>query len=172
MDLKNLVPGEWKVVHEKNYELLNVQNTENIKCLGAFVIGEGGEANVVSFLNYVGYNRDFLIVLDKTFEKFNEEDKLVDGDPSDEDYVSTALVSNLFHGFSKFMGKVVYVNINKVAVASGVSGYSFQVFVEAENGLNCVQTSLRNVDDKNVVESVLSQAFVQKIIDILLKISK
>ena len=71
-----------------------------------------------------------------------------------------------------FLGKVVYVNINKVAVASGVNGYSFQVFVETEGDLNCVQTSLRALDEKNVVESALSQEFVQQLIDILLKLDK
>ena len=172
MELEKIVPAEWKKVHEKNYALLNIQSTDSIKCLGAFVIGEGGDANVVSFMNYVGYTREFLSVLDKTFESFNEENELVDGDPSDKDYFSTSLIHNLFHGFSNFMGKLVYVNINSVAVASGVKGYSFQVFIETNGGLHCVQSSLRDLDEKNIVESALSQEFVQKMIDILLKLDK
>lgn len=172
MELEKIIPNGWKKVHEKNYALLNVQSTDSIKCLGAFIVGDDGDANVVSFLKYVGYTREFLAILDQTFENFNEENELVDGDPSDKDYFSTSLVNNLFHGFSKFLGKVVYVNINKVAVASGVNGYSFQVFVETEGGLNCVQTSLRALDEKNVVESALSQEFVQQLIDILLKLDK
>ena len=94
-----MVPAEWKKVHENNYSLLNIQSTDAIKCLGAFVIGEGGDANVVSFMNYMGYTREFLTILDKTFDSFNEENELVDGDPSDKEYFSTSLVHNLFHGF-------------------------------------------------------------------------
>ena len=165
-----MVPAEWKKVHENNYSLLNIQSTDAIKCLGAFVIGEGGDANVVSFMNYMGYTREFLTILDKTFDSFNEENELVDGDPSDKEYFSTSLVHNLFHGFSQFMGKLVYLNINSVAVASGVKGYSFQVFVENDGGLYCVQSSLRDIDEKNIVESALSQEFVQKMIDMLLKL--
>lgn len=172
MEVFNVVPKDWRLVAKENYALLNIQDTDTIKCLGAFIVGKGGDANVVSFMKYVGYNREFLAVLDKTFEKFNEENRLVDGDPDDDDFYSTSLVHNLFHGFSKFMGRVVYVNINKVAVASGVNGYSFQVFVETAGGLNCVQTSLQKLDDKNIVESALSQGFVQQLIDILLKLDK
>ena len=118
----------------------------------------------------MGYTREFLTILDKTFDSFNEENELVDGDPSDKEYFSTSLVHNLFHGFSQFMGKLVYLNINSVAVASGVKGYSFQVFVENDGGLYCVQSSLRDIDENNIVESALRQEFVQKMIDMLLKL--
>ncbi len=172
MVLDNIVSKEWKKVPEQNYALLNIQSTDQIKCLSAYVVGEGGDANVVSFLKYVGYTKEFLAILDKTFDNFNEENELVDGDPSEKDYYSTSLVHNLFHGFSKFMGRVVYMNINRVAVASGVNGYSFQVFVETDGGLYCVQSSLRELDEKNVVDSVLRQEFIQEIIGILLKLDK
>ena len=172
MVLDNIVSKNWKKVHEQNYAMLNIQSTDSIKCLGAYIVGEGGDSNVVSFMKYVGYTKEFLAILDKTFDNFNAENELVDGDPEDKDYYSTSMVHNLFHGFSKFMGKVVYMNINRVAVASGVTGYSFQVFVETEGGLYCVQSSLRDLDEKNIVDSVLRQEFIQEIIGILLKLDK
>ena len=170
MSFEIKVPQSWKKITEDKYAILGLSDTEDIKCLGAYVVGNDANANVISFLNYVGYDVNFLNELDKKLIEVNEINELVDGKPEDEGYQDTSLLSNIFHGFTDKYGGNLYININKIPVTENVYAYSFQIFVETKNGLVCAQASVRELDEKNVLKSVIEIDYIKETIKTLFKL--
>ena len=170
--LKDLIPSNWKEVHKDNYKLLNIQSSENIECLGSYIVKKEGDESIVSFLNYIGFGKEFLILLDKTYENIIETDEIIDGKPENKNYENSSISNNLYHGFSEYMQKMVYMVINRVFATSNDYAYFVQMFIEVENGLNCVQSTIKFIDEDNIIDSVLNHKNIQQILDIFIKISK
>lgn len=169
MDFNIKVPQDWKPVAKERYNLLGINDEGDIKCLGAYIVGEENSANIISFLNYEGFDINFLHQLDAQLMQVNEINELIDGNPDEEGYEDTALMRNVFHGFTDKYGGNLYININKVPVSETEYGYSFQMFVEVANGLMCAQASVRELDETNVFKSAVEIDYIKELIKILFK---
>lgn len=172
MSFEIKVPNDWKKIAENKYEILGISDTEDIKCLGAYVVGGENDGNIISFMNYIDFNVDFLNELDKRLVDINETNALIDGDPSDKDYEDTSLLSNVFHGFTDKYGGNLYININKIPVAEKVYAYTFQIFVEVNNGLVCAQATLRDLDEQNALKSAIEKTYVKDAVKLLFKLKE
>lgn len=164
------VPKDWKKIAEDKNKLLGIESTQDIINVGAYVVGEEHNANIISFLNYQGYDIEFLKELDKHLVKINEINELINGNPNEKGYEDTSLISNIFHGFTDKYGGNLYININKMPVTESKHGYSFQIFVEVKNGLMCAQASVRELDEKNALKSAIAIDYIKEIIKILFKL--
>lgn len=169
MDFNIKVPQDWKPVAKERYGLLGLKDEGDIKCLGAYVVGEEQSANLISFLNYEGYGLDFLHQLDAQLLHINEMNDLIDGDPNAEGYEDTSMLKNIFHGFTDKYGGNMYININKVPVTETEYGYSFQMFVEVANGLMCAQATVRELDEANAFKTAVEVDYVKEMVKILFK---
>ena len=158
------IPSGWSEISEDKYSVLGIVNTENIVCLGSFI---ANESNIVSFINYIGFDRNFLFTLDSAFQSINETNALIDGNPSDKNYTDSSIISNLYHSFTEIDGNEFYVNINRIRASENQYNYSFQIFVEAVNGILCAQATIQNIDEINVLESALQIQCIDETINLL-----
>lgn len=161
------IPNNWSEISEDKYPSLGIINTENIICLGSFIAKNENSSNIVTFINYIGFGKEFLITLDSAFQSINEINDLVDGNSSEQDYTDTSIISNLYHSFTEIDGNEFYVNINRIRVNENQYNYSFQVFVEAVNGLLCAQATIHNIDERNALESALQIQCIDETINVL-----
>jgi len=164
------IPKNWKELTDDKYKLLGLQGTEDIVCLAAFISHEETEENLVSYISYTNYDRNFLVELDKNIAKINELNELVDGNLKDEDYDNTAVIHNVFHGFNETENGEFYISINRIKVNENEYKYTFQIFTEAKNGILCTQITLSNLDEDNAVESAFSTNVISESVKILLSL--
>ena len=148
------IKQNWTEIGENKYDLLGLQGTENIVCLSSYVVKHEADANIISFINYIGYNEDFLNELDKSLQEMNEINDIIDGNKNDKDYQNSSLINNIYHGFTTINNIDLYINVNQVLVTEGKYGYSFQVFTKAKNGLLCAQATIKELNKENILESI------------------
>lgn len=163
MDLQKLIPQEWKKMAKENYGLLGIHESNSVSCLGAYVV----EENLVSFIKYFGLEKKYLVELDKALVEVNDVNNLIDGNPNDEGYTDTSILTNLSHGFTEKDGVGMYININKVLVGENKYSYAFQIFVEAKDGLVSAQASIKDLDEKDALNSALKLDYIKRTIKIL-----
>lgn len=147
------VPKQWKKMKEKDYKKLGVYNNEVIKCLGSYVTHMDKKPIIINFYDYSKYNVEFLEKLDKYYEGVNEMNELIDGNPDDEDYESTATLSSLYHGYISDVNGLYYMAINKVLSEQGYS-YVIQMFAKSAKKILCCEMNTYKIDEKNVLNSV------------------
>ena len=167
MDIQKFIPNTWKKITEENYKLLGIQNSKDSSCLGAYVIDT---ENLVSFIKFFGVNKRYLLELDKNLSDINSINNLIDGDPKKPGYTNTSILENLSHGFTEKDGSTMYININKVLVGENKYTYSFQIFVEANDGLVCAQTSIKELNEADALNSALKFEYVKRIVKILFQL--
>ena len=127
--------------------------------------------NLISFYDYSKLGPDFLTELDGELQRINETNELIDGNPTDEGYEDTSLMSNIYHGFTTKYGGTLYIDINKIPV-QGTYVYTFQIFTETKTGLVCAQSTIRELDEKNVLKSALDMPHIKDIIKCLFKLKE
>ena len=166
------IPNNWKELTEDKFKILGLESSENIVCLASFLVGNEEDSNIISFINYIEFDKSFLIELDKCIEKINELNELVDGKSEDKDYEDTSVIFNIFHGFNQTENCEFYISINRIKVSEANYKYSFQIFCEAKTGILCAQTTLTSLDENNAIESALTTNFVNDAVKILLNLKE
>ena len=164
------VPQGWRKIDPKNYKKLGIVNNEKISCIGSYMYKDGEIPCLISYFDYSKNDESFLDELDKYYDEIEEMNELIDGDPSEEDYESTAILRSLFHGYIDDTKKIVYVNINKVLVDKGYR-YMFQMFNKGNKGLYCVELNLNDVDDNNIINKMKKTKHVVEAVEILSKLA-
>lgn len=161
-----VVPTGWKKIDPKNYKKLGITNNEKVECLGSYLSSETEKPTLINFYDYSSNDENFLETLNDYYDEIEEMNELIDGDPNDEDYESTAITRSLFHGYVEDPKSVLYLNISKVLVTNGYE-YMLQLFNKGNNGMYCLEMNLHNVDENNVVKGMKKSKTVHEAIQIL-----
>ena len=159
------VPEKWKKISPKNYNSLGLIDNDLVSCVASYFV-EGEKPNIINFYDYSKHNEEFLVELDKYYDEIEEINELIDGDPDDEDYESTATIRSLYHGFLNDTKNTTYLNISKVLVNDGYSCV-LQLFLKGNNGIYCMEMNLYDVNEKTIVKDIKKNQIVLEAIQVL-----
>ena len=165
-----LLPKSWKKVNSKVYDQIGVVNDDFIKCLGSYVVKEKGKIIAINFYDYTKHKADFLDELDVYYDQIDELNELIDGNPLDNDYESTAILTTLYHDYIKIANRKYYLSVCKV-FADTQYVYDIQVFIKGKHGIYSLDVSLENLDEQNIIDSVQEIEHVRTAIRYLHKIA-
>lgn len=148
-----VAPESWKKIDPKNYKKLGIANNEDVICIGSYLSNEETEPTLINFYDYSKNDAKFLDELHKYYDEIEEMNELIDGNPDDEDYESTAIVRSLYHGYINDSKNIIYVNFNKVLVPKGYK-YILQLFNKGSNGMYCLEMNLHDVNEHDVLSNI------------------
>lgn len=147
------IPSEWKKIDESNYDKIGIVNNKFVKCVASYGVQDGEVVSVINFFDYSAHDEEFLDELGRYYDEINEMNEIIDGDPSDEDYECTAILSSLYHGYINESRGLYYLSICKALVEDGYS-YDIQLFNKGNNGIYCFEISVPSLDEKDIIKSV------------------
>ena len=165
-----VVPKEWKKINEKSYDKIGIVNNSLVKCIASYAVNDGNKMSVINFYDYSKYNEDFLIQLNKYYDEINEMNEIIDGDPSEEGYECTAILSSLYHGYINESRGMYYLNISKILIENGYC-YDIQLFTKGNKGIYCFEISVERLDEKNIVKSVSDLPYFKTAVNCLEEIA-
>ena len=160
------VPTGWRKIDPRNYKKLGIASNDKVICLGSYLSNSEEKPTLINFYDYSKNDESFLETLNDYYDEVEEMNELIDGDPNDEDYESTAITRSLFHGYIEGEKNLLYLNINKVLVQKGYE-YMLQLFNKGNNGMFCLEMNLHNVDENNVVSGMRKSNTVNQAIEVL-----
>ena len=150
----NNIPSEWKKIDESNYDRIGLVDNKFIKCIASYAINDNDKISVLNFFDYSKCEEDFLEELGRYYDEINEMNEIIDGDPSDEDYECTAILSSLYHGYINESRGLYYLSICKALVDENVYSYDVQLFNKGNKGFYCFEISVASLDESDLIESV------------------
>ena len=161
------IPDDWKKIDESNYDRIGIINNKFIKCVASYSISDGDKVSVINFFDYSNCDEDFLDELGRYYDEINEMNEIIDGDPNDEDYECTAILSSLYHGYINETRGLYYLSISKALIDENSYSYDVQLFNKGSKGFYCFEISVQNLDEKDIVKSVRSLPYFKNAISCL-----
>ena len=164
------LPKSWKKINSKVYDQIGVVSDDSVKCIGSYAIREKGKIIAINFYDYTKHKTDFLKDLDIYYDQIDELNELIDGNPFDEGYESTSVLTTLYHDYVSIANRKYYLSICKV-LADRNYVYDIQCFAKGKSGIYSFDVSLETLDEKNLIQSVKDVEHVRTAIRYLHKVA-
>lgn len=153
------VPWNWKEVNKEEFVKRNIQSLDNVPCIFAYDRIVGNKTNIIMIYDYSFYGSNFFNDLDKDMKKIKNK--------TIKDKNTSADVVCLFNEFFTSKNYNAYVTICKVTIDKTIM-YSFQIFNMLGDFIVGANTSVLNLDEKNIFDSAFENDCIKELVQVIL----
>jgi hypothetical protein len=145
--------NNWQVIEEKDYLKYGIIETEFMQCEGAYLKNNQGQNITITLFNYGTAENDAFETISKNFDKIEEENYLVDGNPNSPSYEDTSIISCILRDKLDVKGYDCLAIVTKILLPEGNYSYVFQLYAKSNGNLYSVQFKFANFDESNIEKS-------------------